>query len=342
MKNRVNVHSTHLSNAKAIEDPDAFRLAGYDNSFSLEDFQKNFTINVLSREKDTLIFEMIGVSAPIVNALRRIFISDVPTLAIDTVVMLQNTSIMQDEVLAHRLGLIPLLGDIDAFEYRLAGEELNEHNATVFVLDVSCTENPGTKQTDPPHIRYKHSTVYASDLVWVPQGTQAQRFEDAPIRPVFGDIPILKLRPGQTVQAELHVMKGTGRVHAKWSPVATAFYRQMPAITITEEMVGDDAKKLVETCPMNVFDIEDIGKKSKTVSKAVVRDPYNCTMCRECVRDPELEKKVKLQRVRDHYIFTIESAGQLTPEDIFRRGIREFKTKLGLLYLETQKVQQDV
>jgi len=48
-------------------------------------------------------------------------------------------------------------------------------------------------------------------------------------------------------------------VHAKWSPVATASYRLLPEIQFTEPIVGDDADELVKKCPMNVFDIEDLG-----------------------------------------------------------------------------------
>ena len=344
LRNRVNVHATHLSNTVEIEDPDAFRNVDYDNSFTAEDFKQNFKINFLQNTPDTLIFEMIGISAPLANALRRIFISDVETMAIDNVLLIQNTSIIQDEVLVHRLGLVPIAVDPNLFTTWNQGDPMNEDNATVFILDVTCTENPNSKPTDPPHIRYTNAIVFSNQLEWVPQGNQATKFRDAPIKPVYGDIPLLKLRPGQSVQAELHVTKGSGRVHAKWSPVATAYYRQKPAVTFVEEFTNAEAQKLVECCPMNVFDIEEVvDKKTKqTTKKAVVDDILNCTMCRECVRDPEQEPKIKLQRVRDHYIFTIEAVGQLSPPEIFRRGIHQLKQKLGVLYHQTKSIQNDL
>jgi DNA-directed RNA polymerase I and III subunit RPAC1 len=344
LRNRVDVHPTHLSNTVEIEDPDAFRNVDYDNAFTLDDFKKNFKINFLQNSTDTLIFEMIGISAPIANALRRIFISDVETMAIDNILLIQNTSIIQDEVLVHRLGLVPIQADPNLFQSWTQGESMNEDNATVFILDVECRENPNSKPTDPPHIRYTNAIVYSDQLIWVPQGNQAEKFKHAPIRPVYNDIPLLKLRPGQSVQAELHVTKGTGRVHAKWSPVATAYYRQKPAVTFVEEFFEQDADNLVQCCPMNVFEIEKVLDKStkKLVNKAVVNDILNCTMCRECIRDPEQEPKIRLQRVRDHYIFTIEAVGQLSPAEIFRRGIQQLKSKLGVLYHSTKAVQQDL
>eukprot|EP00461_Guttulinopsis_vulgaris_P001424 UN01424 len=342
IRNRVNVHSTHLSNTAEVEDPDAFRNVDYDNSFTIEDFKRDFKINVLENKPDTLIFEMNGISAPIANALRRIFISDVETMAIDTVLLVQNTSIIQDEVLCHRLGLIPIAADPEAFSEYLPGMELSEENATVFVLDVTCTENPNAKPTDPVHIRYNNAIVYSNQLQWVPQGDQAKKFASAPIKPVFDNIPILKLRPGQSVQAELHVIKGNGRTHAKWSPVATSYYRQKPAVTFVEDFLGEDAQKLVATCPMNVFDIEDVVFNGKKTQKAVAKNLLNCTMCRECIRDPIHEPKIRLQRVRDQYVFTIESAGQLSPTEIFRRGIAQLKKKLDVLYEAVKDTQTDL
>ena len=103
--------------------------------------------------------------------------------------------------------------------------------------------------------------VYAEDLEWVPQGRQAQRPE-LKIRPPKALAPkiiIAKLRPGQEIEAELHVIKGLGKEHAKWSPVCTASYRLMPDVTITRPIKDEEADKLVAKCPMGVFDIEDLG-----------------------------------------------------------------------------------
>lgn len=62
---------------------------------------------------------------------------------------------------------------------------------------------------------------------------------------------------------ELVVQKGVGKTHAKWSPVCTAYYRNLPDIVIKTPILGDDAKALKKLCPMGVFDIEDLGSKGK-------------------------------------------------------------------------------
>jgi len=72
--------------------------------------KSNYKLNILSESDDKmeLEFEMIGIEAPIANAIRRILLAEVPTVAIETVYYTKNSSIVQDEVLAHRLGLVPL------------------------------------------------------------------------------------------------------------------------------------------------------------------------------------------------------------------------------------------
>lgn len=136
--------------------------------------------------------------------------------------------------------------------------------------------------------------MYSGSLQWVPFGKQKETFKDDPPRPVFNDILIAKLRPGQQISVECYVEKGIGFRHAKWSPVATATYRLLPEISLLEEITGKEAKELKKKCPMNVFDIED--------DKAIVSRPRDCTMCRECIREDGWEEKVRLSRVKDHFI----------------------------------------
>ncbi len=329
MRTQVFVHSTHLDHTNASEDPDAFRTIDFDNSFDIEEWKKAFSISIQEKTAEHIVFDLKGAGAPIANALRRALISDVPTMAIEKVVLFQNTSIIQDEVLAHRLGLIPIHADPKKFEYLSDCEYPDETNTTVMTLEVTCSVNPKASLSAPTNIMYNNSVVYSNQLKWVPQGEQAETFKDDPIRPVHDDIVLAKLRPGQSIEAELHIIKGVGRDHAKWSPAATAFYRQLPDVVFTSPITGADAEKLKETCPMNVFDIEDLA--DGVGPRIVTARPRDCTMCRECIREPEMESKIKLRRVRDHYIFTVETSGALKPEDMVREAIIAFKAKVSNL-----------
>ena len=197
---------------------------------------------------------------------------------------------------------------------------MTDRDTIVFQLDVKCERRPGAKDGDPEEKRYKHSRVLSSDLVWIPQGDQETTWAHSPLRPVYLDIPLAKLRPGQEIKLTCYCEKNIGKEHAKWSPVATAAYRLMPVISFKQEVVGEKAEELVAKCPMKVFDIED--------SVAVVANPKNCTMCRECIREPEWNDRVLLQKDKEHYIFSVESVGIIPPEVIVEEAIKTLITRI--------------
>jgi len=96
--------------------------------------------------------------------------------------------------------------------------------------------------------------------VWEPKGEQEARLAGKPASVINGDIVLAKLAHGQIIEFEAHAVKGVGKDHAKFSPVATAFYKLRTNITFPEgHFTGKEAEKLVDTCPMGVFDIEELG-----------------------------------------------------------------------------------
>jgi len=299
----------------------AHREMGVDNSFSMDHFKANFKIHLITCDDESLVFDMVGVDAPIANALRRILISEVPTVAIEKVFIYNNTSIMQDEVLAHRLGLVPIKVDPRRFVYKnKLVADYTSSETVVFRLEKKCTRNPDPNAEE----KYLNSAVHSRDLIWVPQAEQAEEFAEDPARPVHEDILLVKLRPGQEVVLEAYCEKGVGKDHAKFSPVATATYRLLPEISFKEDITGNDADELVNLCPMKVFDIEDLGKAGK---RAIVARPRNCTMCRECIRPAKFTDKIQLGRVKDHFIFSVESTGVLPPRVLFQEAVKELIAK---------------
>lgn len=186
--------------------------------------------------------------------------------------------------------------------------------------------------------------MYSKDLIWEPKGIQAEKFKNNPIRPVHDDILIAKLRPGQEIDMELHCHKGIGKDHAKWSPVATASYRLLPEITILQPITGDAAYRFQKCFPPGVVDVvEENGQK---VAKVV--NPRKDTVSREVLRHDEFKDKVRLTRVRDHFIcklhefvelgewtltlhnilVKIESTGVIPPQDLFIHAVNVLKEKV--------------
>ena len=85
--------------------------------------------------------------------------------------------------------------------------------------------------------------VFTDKITWVPRGDQAAKMSCDP-GPVHDDILIAKMRPGHEIDVKLYAVKGLGNDHAKFSPVATAFYRLLPEITLNRTVKGEQAERL--------------------------------------------------------------------------------------------------
>ena len=291
----------------------------------LKDLKKDLKIKILSQSEEKVEFELEGIDASLANTIRRVLLSETPSVAIEKVYIKNNTSIMQDEVLSHRLGLLPIRCDPEKLEYvGESGKGTHDKNTLVFKMNVKCTETD-LKNTsiDPQDSTTCFKTVYSKALKWEAHGSQKETFEGDEPKMVFDDIVLNKLRPGQEIDLVAHAFKGIGRDHAKFSPVATAYYRMMPKVTILRDITGKDAEELKEKCP-GVFNVEDMGNGRK---RAVVVNARNCTMSRECIRDPRWKDSIELSRVRNHFIFSVESSGVLPAPEIFLRAMKVLKKK---------------
>lgn len=304
---RVGVGFKKVSNPVGTYGARTYQSIGYDNSLHMDDFRRKCIIEMYFSSDEEVLFDVIGIDAPIANALRRILLSEVSTIAIENVFVHINTSIMHDEQLAHRLGLVPLKVDARPFKVWENGMPVTPANTVKLSLQTKCEYNRSAPRDGeaPPDVLYKGSKVLSGSIEHVPFGGQEQDafIGDEPPRPVHNDILLCKLRPGQEIHVEMDATKNIGKEHAKWSPVSTAGYRMLPEVTLKIPLTGNDAEELVDLCPAKVFDIED--------DAATVARPRDCTMCRECIREPEWEKRVELTRKRDHFIFSVESTGAM-------------------------------
>ena len=339
-------------------------------------------MNILEKpSKDELIFEMVGIDVSFANALRRIMIAEVPTVAMEHVYMWNNSSIVHDEVLAHRIGLVPIDVDARLFdEFMGDDDEPTDRNTIVFKMNVSCgkskeedaqkmaaaanarSQEEGDSSGEEPSVmgqeeldvaaaeatslhqaKNPKSTInveaietagrpytrhiYSKDLEWNPQGDQAERFTEG-MRPVHDDILLAKLRPGQKIELETHGRKGVGKDHAKFSPVATAAYRLMPQIEILRPIYDDLAKELCNLYEPGVFKLVPCGPDEKPHKvRAEVHNPYACTMSRNYMRDPVLKESIKITRIPNHFIFSIESVGMMAPGVILAESLRVLQNK---------------
>ncbi len=263
-------------------------------------------LSVLEKNPYSVRLYIKGIPLQVLNAVRRTVISEVPTMAVDTVVFTINSSVFYDEIVAHRLGLIPLTSEEALEKYKSPEECRGSVEEAIFPeecfakLDLDV-ENNGDKPL----------TVYSRDL----------KTSDPDVRPVYDSIPILILGPGQKIRLEAYARLGRGKEHAKWSPVAVAAHKYVPEITIEHNKCPPDCRICVEVCPRNILRLR---KGKVVVSKSKLLD---CTLCRICeTRCPT--GAIKVGFGKDEYIFTIESTGSLTPKRILLEAVRIIESKL--------------
>lgn len=351
----VGINKETVTNVSSTDFPGHY--FGEQHAWDLDLFSETFSIQFHQNDPFHASFSLVGIDASIANAFRRIMISEIPSLAIERVFISNNTSVIQDEVLAQRLGLVPLKGSREGLRrfmrvYRKseagAFDNSFDFNTVNLRLSVRCTRNEAAApdETDPAKL-YHHANVYARDIEFLPEGQQAVWFSgDGAIAPVNPDILLAKLRPGQAIELEMHAHVGYGWDHAKFSPVCTASYRLMPTIDITRPILGADAEKFRDCFSDGVIGLRKVTAEDAAQSgsgyeghkgevKAVVEDPMRDTVSRECLRHAEFEGKVKLGRRRDHFIFSVESAGQWGSDELFLAAVAELKSKC-------QKMEQQV
>jgi len=163
------------------------------------------SINILEKDDERISIKFNHVPRQYVNAIRRLAISEVPTLTIDDVVMIENSSVVHDEAVAHRLGLIPLQTDLKRF---------------VMPHDCDCKSSLGCSKCRvllvlDAEANEKTRIVTSGELV----------SEDSLVAPVSKEIPIITLAPGQKIKFEAYARLGIGKYHAKWQPTSVAIVK---------------------------------------------------------------------------------------------------------------------
>ncbi len=264
-------------------------------------------IQILEKTDDFIRFIVRGISVPYVNALRRIILTEVPAMAIDELVILENSSILNDEILAHRMGLIPLKTNLDTYylpeECKCESEFGCNLCRTNLTLEAEATE--------------KTITVYSSDL----------KSENPEIVPVSDKIPIAKLAPDQKIKFEAYARLGKGKKHAKWQPVSMCNYMHLPEIIIDSDRC-DSCSRCVKVCPEGIL--------IKTGDSIKTQNETNCTLCMDCVDScPKEPSAIEISWDKNAFVFKIESTGALLPErimieavNIFNKKVKDFSNQL--------------
>jgi len=193
-------------------------------------------IRILSsnKEEGKVSFIIKDTTPAFANTLRRIIVDEVPTMAVEEVEFRKNNSISYDEMIAHRIGLIPLTTDLKSYNLPEKCKCDGEGCARCQLkLTLKATKGSGV--------------VYASEL----------KSKDPKVKPVYPKMPIVKLLKGQSLELEATAVLGKGKDHAKWSP-GLAYYKNKPIIEIGNVK---NPEEVVEKTHGNIFEIKN-GKLS--------------------------------------------------------------------------------
>ena len=146
-------------------------LSGNASSYPINDhldltnFEKTLSIEPISINDSEVKLNIKGIDAPFINALRRTMLDDVPSIAIDKVLIFQNTSVINDEVLVHRLGLIPIMANPDLFMSKREDTGFNDSNCVKFKLKKKCDEENNDEKIYGRNGMNNKLSVYASDMI---------------------------------------------------------------------------------------------------------------------------------------------------------------------------------
>ncbi|MEW6592775.1 MAG: DNA-directed RNA polymerase subunit D [Candidatus Hadarchaeota archaeon] len=249
-------------------------------------------IEIRKIEGNEMEFTLSGANPVMANAIRRAAMREVPAMAVDEVEFKSNDSAMYDEVIAHRLAMVPLKTPLEGY---------------VLPEECGCKEGKCTKcSTELVLTGEGEATLMSGDL----------KPSDEEVRPTSGSIPIVTLAKGQKLELTAIARLGLGKVHAKWQPGVVA-YSYMPVLEFDGKKCNACAE-CVKACPKEILEIED--------GKVRVKDLTLCSICNSCV---EVCKPgaAKVYGDPTKFIFKVESFGGLPPEQIIIRAINSLRGK---------------
>ncbi len=234
------------------------------------------------RKKNKLVFLMKEGDEVFANTIRRLILEEVPTLAVEDVEIKDNSSALYDEMVALRLGLIPIKTDLKSYVFR---EQCKCEMAGCAQCSLTIILKAGKK-----------GYVYAEEATSM----------DPKCTFVYPAMPVVKLLARQRLDVTLTAVLGRGKNHAKWSP-GTAYYKKEPTVKVGKV---SNPERVMEKCTDGVFTLKG---SSLQVDEEKVRESHLLELY------AELEKGIALEYT-DNIIFTVESWGQLGCKEMLVRS----------------------
>ncbi|TBU47282.1 RBP11-like subunits of RNA polymerase [Dichomitus squalens] len=275
-------------------------------------------VRIRDLKKNSVNFVLENVDLSFANSFRRVMIADIPTVAIDMVEIETNTTVLPDEFIAHRLGMIPLVSTMcdEAMRYTrdCTCEVRCQYCAIELQLNVACHEANTTMHitsnmlevvpTNKPGSYGSYDTDDGGEEL-------AKRVENFghPIGKDDPDVPpilICKIRMGQELRVRCIAKKGIAKEHAKWSPCSAVAFEY------------DPHNKLRHTSYWYEYDARAEWPLSENAKE---EDP------------PRDDVPFDYNAKPTKFYMEVETDGSLGAQEVVHKGLQELQTKLANLIL---------
>jgi len=269
-------------------------------------------IEILEKNDRKIIFVIKGISVEMINALRRIIVSEIPVFAIDEVIFLKNDSPLYDEIISHRLGMIPLKTDLE--KYNLPKDcECGGFGCPLCQVSLTC-----------------EITNTANKPIFVNSGDL--KSNDPNIIPVDPNIPIIKIDKNAKFIIEAYAILGTSRDHVKHQAASSCFFRYLPEIEFDEKSIKDaqEKKLIVKMCPEKLYTLNGSLKLKEDYWKT-------CTLCKACEKNSN--DKIKVKWKEGSYLFLIESDGVLPFDALLKKTFEIFAEKIDEFVIKLEEIK---